>query len=74
MVLASYHEVWWILVLMQNKNDQYNTVPLMEFPFIVKNIAHKIGKVKCKFTAPGKPGQYKRAKHLFYLRVFNHKL
>jgi hypothetical protein len=59
MVLASYHEVWWIFVSIQNKNDQDKTVPLLAFPFIVKNIAQKIGKVKCKFIAPGKPGQYK---------------
>jgi hypothetical protein len=59
MVLASYHEVWWILVSTQNKNDQDKTVPLMAFPFIVKNIAQKVGKVKCQFIAPGKPGQYK---------------
>jgi hypothetical protein len=59
MVLASYHEVWWVLVSIQNVQDQGETVPLMAFPFIVKNIAQKIGKVKCKFIAPKKPGQYK---------------
>jgi hypothetical protein len=46
-------------VSIQNKNDQDKTVPLMAFPFIVTNIAEKIGKVKCKFIALGKPGQYK---------------
>lgn len=59
MVLASYHEVWWVLVSIQNVQDQRETVPLMAFPFIVKNIAQKIGKVKCKFVAPKNPGQYK---------------
>lgn len=59
MVLASYHEVWWVLVSVQNEEQQNQKVPLIAFPFIVRNIAQKIGKVKCKFTAPGQPGRYK---------------
>mmetsp|Transcript_12412 Transcript_12412/g.17854 ORF Transcript_12412/g.17854 Transcript_12412/m.17854 type:complete len:630 (-) Transcript_12412:10-1899(-) len=56
MVLASYQEVWWVLV---RASCSGTTTLLTAFPFIVRNIAQKAGKIKCKFTAPEKPGHYK---------------
>jgi len=60
MALASYQEGWWVLVRAQNLSDENSEPALISaWPFLVRNIAQKAGKIKCKFQVPEKPGKYK---------------
>jgi hypothetical protein len=59
MALASYQEGWWVLVRAKNLSDENSEPALISaWPFLVRNIAQKAGKIKCKFQVPEKPGKY----------------
>lgn len=60
MAMAAYQEGWWVLVRARNMDKPDEPLTLVSaWPFLVRNIAQKAGKIKCKFQVPDTPGKYK---------------
>eukprot|EP00591_Stephanopyxis_turris_P000728 CAMPEP_0195512008 /NCGR_PEP_ID=MMETSP0794_2-20130614/4127_1 /TAXON_ID=515487 /ORGANISM="Stephanopyxis turris, Strain CCMP 815" /LENGTH=735 /DNA_ID=CAMNT_0040639721 /DNA_START=211 /DNA_END=2418 /DNA_ORIENTATION=+ len=58
MAMQLYQECWWTMMRANKIGDNEETF-LAAWPFLVRSIAQKEGKIKVQFKAPEKPGKYK---------------